>query len=208
MMETTEKRLAAPVILARERIALAAGAGVLVAGVILIVAVLPAEYGVDPTGIGRRLGLTAMSDVARQVDALSDGRTAGARGAAIVAPQDRAYQQETVEFKLRPGEFIEYKYRLAKNEALLYSWKASGPVNVDLHAEPDGAPRGYAESYEKRDRVTQSSGTLTAPFSGIHGWYWQNQGDREVTVSLASAGFYKISHEFRPGQPAINKIFQ
>jgi hypothetical protein len=208
MMETTEKSVAAPAIVARERIALAAGAGVLVAGVILIVAVLPAEYGVDPTGIGRRLGLTAMSDVARQVDALSDGRTAGARGAAIVAPQDRAYQQETVEFKLRPGEFIEYKYRLAKNEALLYSWKASGPVNVDLHAEPDGAPRGYAESYEKRDRVTQSSGTLTAPFSGIHGWYWQNQGDREVTVSLASAGFYKISHEFRPGQPAINKIFQ
>jgi hypothetical protein len=208
MMETTEKSVAAPMILARERIALAAGAALLVAGVILIVAVLPAEFGVDPTGVGRRLGLTAMSDVARQVDALSEGRTAGAGGAPIVAPQERAYQQETVTFTLRPGEFIEYKYRLAKSEALLYSWKATGPVNVDLHAEPDGAPRGYAESYEKRDRVTQGSGTLTAPFAGIHGWYWQNQGDREVTVSLASAGFYKISHEFREGLPARNKIFQ
>jgi hypothetical protein len=208
MMETTEKSVAAPVILARERIALAAGAALLIAGIILVVAVLPAEYGVDPTGIGRRLGLTAMSDVARQVDALSERRTAGAGGAPIVAPQDRAYQQESVEFKLRPGEFIEYKYRLAKSEALLYSWKASGPVNVDLHAEPDGAPRGYAESYEKRDRVTQGSGTLTAPFSGIHGWYWQNQDKTEVSVTLSSAGFYKISHEFRPGQPAINKIFK
>ena len=140
--------------------------------------------------------------------ALSEGRTAGAGGAPTIAPQDRAYQQETVEFKLGPGEFVEYKYRLEKGEALLYSWKATGPVNVDIHAEPDGAPRGYAESYEKRDRVTQGAGTLTAPFSGIHGWYWQNQGDREVTVSLASAGFYKISHEFREGLPAKNKTFQ
>ena len=38
MMETTEKSVAAPVILARERIALAAGAALLIAGVILIVA--------------------------------------------------------------------------------------------------------------------------------------------------------------------------
>ena len=37
---------------ARERIALAAGAALLVAGVILVIAVLPAEFGVDPLGIG------------------------------------------------------------------------------------------------------------------------------------------------------------
>ena len=206
-METTQKDIA-PVIVARERIALAAGAAILAAGLILVVAVLPAEYGVDPTGFGRRLGLTEMSDVARQVDALSADRAAGAGGAPIIAPQDRAYQQETVEFQLGPGQFIEYKYRLAKSEALLYSWKSTGPVNMDLHAEPDGAPRGYAESYEKKDRITQGAGTLTAPFSGIHGWYWLNQGKAEATVTLSTAGFYKISHEFREGQPARNKIFQ
>ena len=205
-MESMQKQVA-PDVIARERIAVAAGAALLIAGISLVVAVLPAEYGVDPLGIGRRLGLTAMSDVARQVDVLAGDRTAGGN-APVIAPQDRAYQEETIEFKLRPGEFIEYKYRLAKSEALLYSWKASGPVNVDLHAEPDGAPRGYAESYEKRDRVTQGSGTLTAPFSGIHGWYWQNQDKTNVSVTLSSAGFYKISHEFRPGQPAINKIFK
>lgn len=207
-METTHENAHIPVIVARERIAVAAGAALLIAGLILVIAVLPAEYGVDPLGIGRRLGLTAMSDVAKQVDALSADRTAGTGGTPIVAPQDRAYQQETVEFRLGPGDFIEYKYRMAKSEALLYSWKATGPVNVDLHAEPDGAPRGYAESYEKKDRITVGAGTLTAPFSGIHGWYWQNQGKDEVTVTLSSAGFYKISHEFREGQPARNKIFQ
>ena len=207
-METIDKNVA-PVIIARERIAFAAGAALLIAGLILVIAVLPAEYGVDPLGMGRRLGLTAMSDVAKEVEALAGDRAAaGGGGIPAIAPQDRAYHEETVDFRIKPNEFVEYKYRLDKGEALLYSWKATGRVNVDIHAEPDGAPRGYAESYDKKDRVTQGSGTLTAPFSGIHGWYWQNQGDADVTVTLASAGFYRLSHEFRDGQPAKNKTFQ
>ena len=113
-----------------------------------------------------------------------------------------------MEFKIAPGEFVEYKYRLDKGEALLYSWKASGPVNLDFHAEPDGGPRGYAQSYETKQAVTEASGTMTAPFSGIHGWYWQNTGSQEVTVTLRSSGYYNLSHEFREGQPTKNKTFQ
>jgi hypothetical protein len=79
---------------------------------------------------------------------------------------------------------------------------------VDTHAEPDGAPRGYAESYDKKDRVTQGAGTLTAPFSGIHGWYWQNAGNSDITVTLSTAGYYKLSHEFHAGRPTINRTFQ
>ena len=33
-----------------------------IAGALLVTAVLPAEYGIDPTGIGRALGLTAPAD--------------------------------------------------------------------------------------------------------------------------------------------------
>ena len=103
---------------------------------------------------------------------------------------------------------MEYKYRLDKGEALLFSWKTTAPVSYEFHAEPDGAPRGYAQSYEKGDGRSEASGTLTAPFSGIHGWYWENKSDREVTVTLTSAGFYNLSHEFRSGQPTKNKTFQ
>ena len=63
---------------ARERLAAASGAALLVAGVVLVIAVLPAEFGVDPTGIGRRLGLTAMNDVARGVEKFTAARAAGA----------------------------------------------------------------------------------------------------------------------------------
>jgi hypothetical protein len=194
-------------VVARERLALAAGAALLVAGVILVTAVLPAEFGVDPTGIGRRLGLTAMSDIGKSLEAFAANRGAAAAGAATVASQEREYKQETIELKLGPHESVEYKYRLDKGEALLYSWKASGLVNVEFHAEPDGAPQGYAETYEKKNAQQAASGTLTAPFSGIHGWYWENQTGGDVTVTLSAAGFYNMSHEFRKDAATKTKMF-
>jgi hypothetical protein len=194
---------------ARHRILIAGGAALLVAGLILVMFVLPAEYAVDPLGTGARVGLLDLGVVGQQVEALSNAEaTAGAAGEApIVVPQDRAFKQETVEFKVAPREGMEYKYRLDKGEVLLYSWKTTAPVNVEFHAEPDGAPRGYAQTYEKTDRQTEASGTLTAPFSGIHGWYWENTTDQEITVTLTSAGYYNLSHEFRSGQATKNKTF-
>jgi hypothetical protein len=193
---------------ARERIALVGGAALLAAGLILVGAVLPAEYGVDPLGIGRMLGLTALGDVQQNLAAFEASRAESAGGANTITPQERGYQQETVEFKLGPHEFIEYKYRLDQGEALLYSWKASAAVDVEFHAEPDGAPRGYAESYEKKSGVAAASGTLVAPFSGIHGWYWENTTDGDVTVTLSAAGFYNMAHEFKKDLPPTNKMFQ
>jgi hypothetical protein len=190
-----------------ERVALATGAALFVAGVILVVAVLPAEYGIDPLGVGRRLGLTAMNDTARSLEAFQATRSAGQGNVPAVVPQDRGYQQETVVFTLAPHDSVEYKYRLDKGKALLYSWNATAPVNCELHAEPDGAPQGYAESYEKQNARTAASGTLTAPFAGIHGWYWENPGDTPVTLTLSAAGFYNMSHEFRKDVPPRTKIF-
>jgi hypothetical protein len=190
-----------------ERIAAAVGIALLVAGIALVIAVLPAEFGVDPTGIGRRLGLLALADVKSQVTAFQQAHDS-AGGASIVTPTERALQQETVDFKLAPHEFVEYKYRLDKGQALLYSWQATDAVNLEFHAEPDGAPRGYAETYEKRNGVQRASGTLVAPFAGIHGWYWENPTDREVTVTLTSSGFYNLAHEFRKDTPTATKMFK
>ena len=50
--------------------------------------------------------------------------------------------------------------------------------------------------------------TMRSTFTGIHGWYWQNTGSQEVTVTLTSSGYYNMSHEFRDGQPPKNKMFQ
>lgn len=191
-----------------QRIGVTAGLALLVAGLILVAIVLPAEFAVDPLGTGARLGLLPLGLVGQQVEALN--AAAATRESAHkldVAPEERPFHEETVTFRIAPHEFLEYKYRLDKGQALLYSWTASAAVNYELHAEPDGAPRGYAESYEKRPAGRDASGTLTAPFSGIHGWYWENAGDVAVTVVLRSAGFYTISHEFHKDMPVKNKIF-
>ena len=194
---------------ARHRIAVAAGAALLVAGIVLVMFVLPAEFAVDPLGTGARFGLLDLGITGQQVEALeSAGATGGTGTASTIAKQDRGFQQETVAFKIAPNDGMEYKYRLDKGEALLYSWTATGPVHYEFHAEPDGAPRGYAQTYETADNTSQASGTLTAPFNGIHGWYWQNLTGQDVTVTLTSAGYYNIAHEFRTGEPVRNKIFQ
>ena len=193
----------------RHRIAIMAGVALLAAGLVLVLFVLPAEFGVDPIGTGKRLGLLQLGVIGQQVDALnSAASSSGAGQAAIIVAQERPFHEETVEFKLAPREFLEYKYRLDKGQALLYSWTATAAVNYELHAEPDGAPRGYAQSYEKGLNNSQAAGTLTAPFSGIHGWYWENFGDEEIIVTLKTAGFYAISHEFRKDAAVKNKMFR
>ena len=191
----------------RERLAVAAGASILVAGLLLVTVVLPAEYAVDPLGTGARLGLLQLGETGKQVDALNAAaaQNAGVQGE-IVVPQPKPWVRDTEEFVIEPGQGMEYKYRLDKGKALLYSWKATAPVNFEFHAEPDGGPRGYAQTYEKRDAVQEASGTLTAPFPGIHGWYWENKTNRPVTVTLQAAGFYNLAHEFR-SDGVKNKTF-
>ena len=197
------------IIEARHRLAIAAGLALLAAGLILVTCILPAEFGVDPLGTGAKLGLLELGVTGQRVQALEASASSGAAGGVeIIAGQNSPFQRETVEFTVGPREGMEYKYRLDKGEALLYSWKATGQVNFELHAEPDGAPRGYAQTYEKGQAIAEASGTLTAPFSGIHGWYWENTSDKEITVTLTSAGYYNLSHEFRTGAPVKNKTFQ
>jgi hypothetical protein len=193
---------------ARQRLAVAAGVALLVAGLVLVMFVLPAEYAVDPLGVGARTGLLDIGVTGRQVEAIESSAVTTSNQAAIIVAQEKPFRQETVEFTLAPSEGMEYKYRLDKGQALLYSWVASVPVSYEAHAEPDSGPRGYAQSYEKGADRRGASGTLTAPFTGIHGWFWENPTSEPITVRLSTAGHYTLSHEFRTGAPVKNKTFQ
>ena len=192
---------------AKERIAVAVGVALLTAGLVFVMFVLPAEYAVDPLGTGARVGLLELGNTGKAIATISAESARATGQSAVMVAEARSFNSETVDFKIPPHQFMEYKYRLDKGKALLFSWSASSPVNYELHAEPDQGPKGYAESYEKGDGRTQAAGTLTPPFAGIHGWYWENPGDREVTVSLNSAGFYTVSHEFRKDTAVKNRMF-
>lgn len=192
----------------RHRIAMAGGVALLIAGLVLVAFVLPAEFAVDPLGVGARTGLLALGTTGQQVDALTAAASKSAdQPGAVIAPAERPFQHETVTFTLAGREGMEYKYRLDQGQVLLFSWTATTPVTYEAHAEPDGAPRGYAQTYEKGSGRTSASGSLRAPFSGIHGWFWENPTDQPMTVTLTASGFYTLSHEFRTGQPVKNKTF-
>ena len=125
---------------------------------------------------------------------------------ALVA-QTVGYKQDAVEFTLAPKEGMEYKYRLEKGAGMLYSWTATGPVHYEMHSVPDGAPKDFAETFDKQDDRNGAHATYTAPFTGIHGWYWQNRTPEPVTIKLTTAGFYTESQEFRRGQDMRRKPF-
>ena len=124
-----------------------------------------------------------------------------------IIPQESAYKQDAIEFTLAPGEGMEYKYRLEKGRAFVYSWTASAPVHFEMHSVPDGAPKTFAETFEKLDDRPAGHGSYTAPFPGIHGWYWQNRTDKPVTLKFTAAGFFTESQEFRRGQDPRRRAF-
>jgi hypothetical protein len=169
----------------------------LAAAAILVAAVLPAEYGIDPLGTGRAMGLTALS-----APLVASEDVAAPAGTAPVPTPDGAVTHYPVEYKfdsrsfvLGPYEYVEYKYRLEKGATMLFSWTATADVVHDLHGDADGAPKGSSESFDKRPR-RRANGSFTAPFTGIHGWFWENPGGQTITVKVTSAGFYTSALEF------------
>lgn len=150
--------------------------------VALVVFVLPAEYGIDPLGTGAAMGLLALAEPER--DALE----------AASGP----YLPDTVSFELQPFESVEYKYRLEEGESVVFGWRSTGEVVSELHAEPDGAPEGFAESFDK-SRTAAHHGSYRAPFAGWHGWFWENRSARPVTVTLNAAGYFSAARTYRGG---------
>ena len=145
--------------------------------------VLPAEFGADPTGVGGLLGLTGLAgeesaDVHRTSTALTSDRR---------------------EFELAPFESVELKYDLAAGDGLVYAWNASGEVVFDLHAEPEGAPEGVAQSFAQ-GRASSDGGTYVASFDGVHGWFWENRGYSGVVVKLRAVGFVGGATRYADGR--------
>jgi hypothetical protein len=180
-----------------------------VALIILVVAVLPAEYGIDPLGTGKALGLLELSQasakptpttdaayaIAPVLEASPTGDAPKVRNAFISQPN--RYKTDSRQVVLAPGEGMEIKYNMKRGAGLVYSWMTSAPVLYEFHGEPDRKPEGragtdYYESYDLDNKkgADHAHGTFVAPSTGIHGWFWENKSENEVTLTLVSSGFY------------------
>jgi hypothetical protein len=106
-----------------------------------------------------------------------------------MTPYDAPYHVDVIEFSLRPGDFVEYKFRLKTGAMMMFNWKSSGPVEVDFHTVPDGKPISASETYQ-RGIFSKGQGTYRAPYPGMHGWYWNNAGKDDVKIVLNASGFW------------------
>jgi hypothetical protein len=175
---------------------------VLVATALVICFVLPAEFRIDPTGIGRLTGVLSLAPP-RPVKAQD---SAPDTGAAVTADRyyESGYRTDTVSIPLanetgQGGSELEYKVRMKAGQTLVYSWIASGITNpehfyFDFHGEGGGTVSAGESRVIEYRQITgdRSSGMLVAPFDGIFGWYLQNQSEKPVTVKLDLGGFYEL----------------
>ena len=179
---------------------------------LLVTVVMPSEYAVDPTGVGRALGLTQMGELkiilaqealadaappqaiapapapAPQIAQIQPAALPATQPAAATAPALKTNQMTVT---LKPGEGTEIKLEVLKGKSVSYEWTAvGGPVNFDTHGEPYNGEKGYFHSYSKGKQVKSDKGEFTAIFDGTHGWFWRNRSNNDVTIALKTTGDY------------------
>lgn len=177
MLNMTQESLLPP----RKQLLFGTGIALFLASLILVLVVLPAEFGIDPTGAGRLFGLAEMSQESGDVSAQ------------LMNEHERKYLSGRVVIAIKPGEGLEYKATLAAGEPLLYSWMVSGgPVYFEFHGEPTEGewPKDYYRSYQIKEKSTGEHGSFVAPFTGRHGWYWKNLSTEPATITLEASGYY------------------
>lgn len=195
------------------RLLKATAAAVAVASVILVTTILPAEYGIDPTGIGGRLGLDALAGTAEaaqvpdtepapepapapvELDAV--GQPVQPVDGSVVSKRAGAYHSETFSVTLPPGKGAEVKAPMKAGDGMVFRWVASGDVAFDMHGDHANSTNDEYTSYWIERAQREASGTFTAAFDGNHGWYWLNRGSEPVTVQVEVTGFQ--GKLFRPG---------
>ncbi|HAF42239.1 MAG TPA: hypothetical protein DCG90_10815 [Sphingobium sp.] len=195
MTATTASALPTRISPSPAALAKATGGAALAAVAILTLFVLPAEYGVDPTGVGGALGLNGMV-AGPEAEAAPVAPSATPAGIATPTKDSISktapWRQDEMTITLEPHSGQEVKAHMTKGDSFIFSWKSTGgPVKAEMHGEKVNAAEGEFTDYWKELEMTGGQGDFTAPFDGTHGWYFRNKGDTPVTVSVRTVGFYK-----------------
>lgn len=165
--------------------------------ILFVMVILPAEYGTDPTGVGKLLGLKEMGDI--KMSLLEESQNESLRESepflidtdSVEAEKiSDTINEDVVEITIEPGKAIEIKLEMKIGDVVQYEWRTiKGGLNYNLHGD------GYKGSkksinYKKGRMVPSDSGELKAEFDGYHGWFWRNREKFSVTVILQTSGDY------------------
>jgi len=175
-----------------------------IATIILVTIVLPAEYGIDPTGVGKFTGLLEMGKIKASLaeEAAADEARATAEktkgtddpGASLESVSNEVpvkiestFQTSEIKIPLLAGEGKELKLTMKEGDQVKFTWWSDGgKVVFDAHADSVQVKyHNYAKGKDER-----REGVLEAAFDGNHGWYWKNRTFKPMTITLQVSGQY------------------
>ncbi|MEY4784844.1 MAG: hypothetical protein RIR41_2779 [Pseudomonadota bacterium] len=183
-------------------LALITGGGLLLGALIVVGAIMPAEFNTDPLGIGKASGISRLW-APEEKDFAGSG--------ALATSSDAPKQSHIVDIPLGAADWkeaaIEYKVAMKPGQSIFYKWTATNldgspatvPVETDQHGHDlpaEGQPQTVID-YRKA-RLLADQGSLTAPIDGIFGWYFRNHSPDPIMIRLEIEGFYTL---VPPGQP-------
>ena len=189
---------------------------ILVGALLLIIAVLPAEFGIDPTGAGKLLGFSKLyipeeAGTSSLVTPTLNASTPLIRlekagsGPNVERPVEADNPPPTTQLSSREdetkvvvpaGKGIEFKIDMLKYGKMKYEWSTSNGeiLYFDFHGEvkqEKEVKEVYFESYTMANS-NNMVGTFLAPYEGKHGWFFRNTGNEDVVVNLRLNGQYTL----------------
>jgi hypothetical protein len=199
-MMSDDKRPIAPVHLnvSGKTLALITGGGLVAGALIVMGAIMPAEYNVDPLGIGKLSGIARLwAPEQKEIDTSS-------AGAPLAREYETAPRTDVIEIPLTDflggakGSELEYKVHMKKDASLIYEWEVIGAERTDDfhfdfhgHTTPEPGQEMTVATY-KQAYGLKAQGALTAPFDGIQGWQFSNSSEKPVVVRVKLTGFYDL----------------
>lgn len=185
-------------------LALITGGGLFAGALIVLGAIMPAEFNTDPLGIGKLTGLQRLwAPEASEWNAGGD--------VALSFSADAAPASHVADIPLGaagwPEAALEYKVRMAPGQSVLYRWEvrnldgspATVPVEFEQHGHDvvdEHVPETVVDY--RSDRAVSDQGSMTAPLEGIFGWYFRNHAEDPVVIHLEVQGYYTL---VPPGEP-------
>jgi len=179
----------------------------IVAIVILVTVILPAEYGIDPTRVGSVLGLTRMGEIKQQLaeeaseeEVVTQIDPVEVQSIEKTTPEPTsaptAGNSDQMVVTIPSDKSIELKAVMKKGAMVEFSWKTEGgALNYDSHGEATGS--NDLAQYDKGTNVTEKQGNIIAEFDGTHGWYWRNRSGNDVKLTLDVKGDFSSLKEVK-----------
>jgi hypothetical protein len=185
----------------------------IIGAIVLLTAVLPAEYGIDPLGTGKLFGFSKLYQGNEQIEnneiysslnfkkikmeKLGSPQSVPKPIEADNPPPEVQYseREDTIEVIVPAKKGIEYKFKSLKYGRTKYEWSTDkGIVYIDFHGEvkqENSSKNVFYESYTLA-YSNNMAGTLTAPFEGKHGWYFRNETNQDIVVAIRLNGQYEL----------------